>query len=40
MNKAYKEGRLTTNCSKTEFITINTDQEFHINTEENVSKTC
>ena len=33
LNKAYKEGDLTINFSKTEFIAINTDQEFHINIE-------
>ena len=33
----YKEGGLTINFNKTEFIAINTDQEFHINIEEIVT---
>ena len=37
MKKAYKEGGLTINFNKTEFIAINTDQEFHINIEANVT---
>ena len=37
LNKAYKEGSLTINFNKTEFIAINTDQEFHINVKENVT---
>ena len=37
LNKAYKEGDLTINFNKTEFIAINTDQEFHLNIEENVT---
>ena len=37
LNKAYKEWCLTINFDKTEFIAINTDQEFHINIEENVT---
>jgi Reverse transcriptase (RNA-dependent DNA polymerase). len=36
LNKAYREGGLTINFNKTEFIAIRTDQEFHINIEENV----
>ena len=36
LNKAYKEGGLTINFNKIEFIAI-TDQEFHINIEENVT---
>ena len=36
-NKTYKEGGLTINFNKTEFIAINTDQELHINIEENVT---
>ena len=36
-NKAYKEGGLTINFNKTEFIAINTDEEFHIRIEENVT---
>ena len=35
LNKAYKEGSLTTNFNKTQFISINTDQGFLTNTEEN-----
>ena len=35
LNKAYKEFGLIINLNKTEFIPTNTDQEFHINTEEN-----
>ena len=38
LNKAYKEGDLTINFNKTEFIAINTGQEFHIKIEENVTK--
>ena len=37
MNRAYKEGGLTIYYNKTEFIAINSDQEFHINIEENVT---
>ena len=37
LNKAYKEGGLTINFNKTEYIDINTDQEFHINIEKNVT---
>ena len=37
LNKAYKEWCLTINFDKTEFIAINTDQEFHISIEENFS---
>ena len=37
LNKAYKEWGLTINFNKTEFIAINTAQEFHINIEENVT---
>ena len=33
---AYKEWDLKINLNKTEFIAINTDQEFHIIIEENV----
>jgi hypothetical protein len=29
VTKAYKEGDLTNNFNKTEFIAINTDQKFH-----------
>jgi hypothetical protein len=31
LNKAYKERTQSINFNKTEFIAINTDQEFHIN---------
>ena len=37
LNKAYKEGGLIINFNKTEFIAINTAQEFHINIEESVT---
>ena len=37
LNKAYKEFGLTINFNKTEFIAIDTDQEFHINIEKNVT---
>ena len=37
LKNAYKEGGLTINFNKTEFIAINTDQEFYINIEENVT---
>ena len=37
LNKAYEEGGLIINFNKTEFIAIDTDQEFHINIEENVT---
>jgi len=37
LNKAYKEGGLTINFNKTEFIALNTDQGLHIHIEENVT---
>ena len=36
LNKAWNEWDIKTNFNKTKFTAINTDQEFHINIEENV----
>ena len=37
MHSYSGEGGITINFNKTEFIAINTDQEFHVNLKENVT---